>query len=228
MMPSPYTSQMSRDDALEQINLLGVTNYSTLDIDPTFQVIKSTLAQEFSGYQEDITEENIQARIRGMLLMALSNKTSKIVLTTSNKSETAVGYATLYGDMAGGFAVLKDVLKTQVYALCNYRNSLNRVIPERVLTRAPSAELRENQKDADTLPDYTVLDALLTGYIEQNLSPDELVAQGFSKETVARVITLIRKSEYKRKQAAVGPKVSPVAFGKNWRYPITNGFLDTK
>ncbi|MGL6028461.1 MAG: NAD(+) synthase, partial [Legionella sp.] len=161
---------------------------------------------------------------RGVLLMALSNKTGKMVLTTSNKSETAVGYATLYGDMAGGFAVLKDVLKTRVYALSRYRNTLSAVIPERVITRAPSAELRENQTDQDSLPEYAVLDAILTAYMEQNLSCEQIIESGFNAEAVRRVIGLLRRNEYKRRQAAPGIKISPTAFGKDWRYPITNGF----
>ena len=159
-----------------------------------------------------------------MLLMAMSNKTGKMVLTTSNKSETAVGYATLYGDMAGGLAVLKDVLKTQVYALAKYRTSLSEVIPERVIERAPSAELKPNQTDQDSLPDYSVLDAIIVAYMEHNLSAVEIIKQGFNSEEVKKVIRLIKHNEYKRRQAAPGIKISPIAFGKDWRYPISNGF----
>lgn len=223
MMPSRYTADMSKEDALQQLHALNVS-HSTLSIEPAFAALNETLAPVFQGLAPDLTEENIQARIRGVLLMAMSNKTGKMVLTTSNKSESAVGYATLYGDMAGGFAVLKDVLKTQVYALAKYRNSLSAVIPERVITRAPSAELRENQTDQDSLPEYLILDGIISGYMEQNLSPQVLVEQGFKPEDVNKVISLIKRNEYKRKQAAPGIKISPIAFGKDWRYPITNGF----
>ncbi len=223
MMPSRYSAQMSHDDALEQLKKLQVS-HSTLSIEPAFKSINATLEPVFEGFAPDVTEENIQARIRGLLLMAMSNKTGKMVLTTSNKSETAVGYATLYGDMAGGFAVLKDVLKTQVYELARYRNSLSAVIPERVLTRAPSAELRDNQTDQDSLPDYAVLDAILVAYMEDNLSPNEIIQQGFNPEIVSKIIRLIKHNEYKRRQAAPGIKISLTAFGKDWRYPITNGF----
>ena len=223
LLPSRYTAQMSNEDALAQIKHLKVS-HSTLSIEPAFAALTTTLEPIFAGLASDTTEENIQARIRGLLIMALSNKTGKMVLTTSNKSESAVGYATLYGDMAGGFSVLKDVLKTQVYALAHYRNSLCAIIPERVLTRAPSAELRPDQTDQDSLPEYAILDAIIVGYIEQNLSPEEMIQQGFAPETVAKVIQLIRRNEYKRRQAPPGIKISPKAFGKDWRYPITNGF----
>jgi len=226
MMPSRYTANMSNDDALEQIKKMQVS-YSTLPIESAYEAIVSTLHHEFKGLKTDSTEENIQARIRGMLLMALSNKTGNMVLTTSNKSETAVGYATLYGDMAGGFAVLKDVLKTQVYALAKYRNTVLEVIPERVITRAPSAELRENQTDQDSLPDYAVLDAIIDAYMENNLSIAEIIRQGYDATVVHRVIRLIKNNEYKRRQAAPGIKISPLAFGKDWRYPITNSFTET-
>ena len=222
MMPSCYTSSISNEDALQQIKALDVA-YSRLPIDPIVQMITSTLAQPFNGLPHDVTEENIQARIRGLLLMALSNKTGKMLLTTSNKSESAVGYATLYGDMAGGFSVLKDVLKTQVYAIAQYRTSLSPVIPERVITRPPSAELRANQKDQDSLPDYPILDALIVGYMEYNLTAEELVKKGYDSSLVNQVIQLIKRNEYKRRQSAPGIKISPVAFGKDWRYPITNG-----
>ncbi|MCW8398314.1 NAD+ synthase [Legionella sp. PATHC038] len=223
LMPSRYTAQMSNEDALTQIKHLNVS-YSMLSIEPAFDALMTTLEPEFKGLPTDTTEENIQARIRGLLIMALSNKTGKMVLTTSNKSESAVGYATLYGDMAGGFAVLKDVLKTQVYALAHYRNRLSQVIPERVLTRAPSAELRADQTDQDSLPDYAILDAIIVAYMEKYLTPEEIIQQGFAPETVAKVIQLIKRNEYKRRQSAPGIKISPTAFGKDWRYPITNGF----
>jgi NAD+ synthase (glutamine-hydrolysing) len=171
----------------------------------------------------DITEENMQARIRGLMLMALSNKNGRMVLTTSNKSETAVGYSTLYGDMAGGFAPLKDVLKTRVYQLAHYRNSLSPVIPDRVLTRAPSAELRPDQRDQDSLPDYAILDGIIKAYMEDNWDAPQLIAAGYDQHTVERVITLISRNEYKRRQAAPGIKITPRAFGKDWRYPITRG-----
>ncbi|WP_454780584.1 NAD+ synthase [Legionella sp. WA2022007384] len=223
LMPSRYTAQMSNEDALAQIKKLNVS-HSILSIEPAFDALMTTLEPAFTGLAPDTTEENIQARIRGLLIMALSNKTGKMVLTTSNKSESAVGYATLYGDMAGGFGVLKDVLKTQVYALARYRNGLSEVIPERVLTRAPSAELRANQTDQDSLPDYEILDAIIVAYMEQYLTPAEIIQQGFSAETVNKVIHLIKRNEYKRRQSAPGIKISPTAFGKDWRYPITNGF----
>lgn len=222
MMPSCYTADMSNEDALYQIHTLNVS-HSTLSIEPIFKNILSTLEPIFSGLPLDTTEENIQARIRGLLLMALSNKTGKMVLTTSNKSETAVGYATLYGDMAGGFCVLKDVLKTQVYALAKYRNSLSPVIPERVIHRPPSAELRSNQTDQDSLPDYAILDEIIVSYMN-NLTLAQIIAKGFEPEIVSKVIHLIKRNEYKRRQAAPGIKISPTAFGKDWRYPIANSF----
>ena len=223
MMPSRYSASISTQDALQQLKSLHVS-HSTLSIEPMFQTMLSTLEPMFHGLAPDATEENIQARIRGMLLMALSNKSGKMVLTTSNKSETAVGYATLYGDMAGGFSFLKDVLKTQVYALARYRNSLSAVIPERVITRAPSAELKENQTDQDSLPDYSVLDAIIVAYMEQTLSASEIIKLGFNPEEVHQIIGLIKRNEYKRRQAAPGIKISPLSYGKGWRYPITNGF----
>lgn len=223
MMPSRFTASISKEDALLQLDRLKVS-HTTLSIEPIFKTILSTLDPVFHGLAPDTTEENIQARIRGMLLMAMSNKTGKMVLTTSNKSESAVGYATLYGDMAGGFSVLKDVLKTQVYELAHYRNSLSEAIPERVITRAPSAELKENQTDQDSLPEYSVLDAIITAYMEQRLSAKDIISQGYIPEEVHKVIKLIKRNEYKRRQAAPGIKISPIAFGKDWRYPITNGF----
>jgi NAD+ synthase (glutamine-hydrolysing) len=223
LMPSRYTAQMSYEDAIKELEQLGVS-HSMLSIEPAFDTLLTTLEPEFNGLPADTTEENIQARIRGLLLMALSNKTGKMVLATSNKSESAVGYATLYGDMCGGFSVLKDVLKTQVYELAHYRNTLSQVIPERVITRAPSAELRANQTDQDSLPDYAVLDAIIVAYMEKNLSPAEIIQQGFKSEDVNKVVHLIKRNEYKRRQAAPGIKISAMAFGKDWRYPITNGF----
>ncbi|KGP63435.1 NAD synthetase [Legionella norrlandica] len=223
LMPSRYTASISNEDALAQLKNLKV-KHTTIPIEPVFQSMIKTLHPIFKNSSPDITEENIQARIRGMLLMALSNKTGRMVLTTSNKSETAVGYATLYGDMAGGFAVLKDVLKTQVYELVKYRNEISPVIPERVITRPPSAELKPNQTDQDSLPDYSILDAIIMAYMEQNLSPSEIINKGFEPQTVNKVIQLIKRNEYKRRQAAPGIKISNLAFGKDWRYPITNGF----
>ncbi len=223
MMPSRFTASMSKEDALQQLNSLNVS-HTTLSIEPAFETIVSTLEPVFNGLAPDTTEENIQARIRGLFLMAMSNKSGKMVLTTSNKSETAVGYATLYGDMAGGFAVLKDVLKTQVYELAQYRNSLSAVIPERVITRAPSAELKDNQTDQDNLPEYSILDEIIIAYMEKRLSANEIISQGFQPDEVEKVVKLIKRNEYKRRQAAPGIKISPMAFGKDWRYPITNGF----
>ncbi|MFI4917998.1 MAG: NAD+ synthase [Legionellales bacterium] len=223
MMPSRYSAAISHDDAAEQLKILGVENTS-LSIEPAFETILATLEPVFKGLPTDTSEENIQARIRGLLLMALSNKTGNMVLITSNKSETAVGYATLYGDMAGGFAPLNDVLKTQVYALARYRNTLSHVIPERVITRAPSAELRANQTDQDSLPDYAVLDAIIVAYMEENLSPAEIEQLGFKSDDIVQVIQLIKNNEYKRRQAAPGIKISAIAFGRDWRYPISHGF----
>lgn len=222
MMPSRFSAPMSHEDALEQLKTLQVAS-TTLSIEPAFQALLSTLEPVFKGLDVDTTEENIQARIRGILLMAISNKTGKMVLTTSNKSETAVGYATLYGDMAGGFAVLKDVLKTQVYALARYRNTVSAVIPERVITRPPSAELKANQTDQDNLPDYTTLDAIITAYMNDNLSAEAIIQRGFAEEVVHKIIALIKRNEYKRYQAAPGTKISAMSFGKDWRYPLTNG-----
>ncbi|HEY5994581.1 MAG TPA: NAD+ synthase [Gallionellaceae bacterium] len=225
MMPSPYTAQISLDDAAEMARILGV-RYDVLDIKPAFDAYLATLAKQFEGLAPDTTEENIQARIRGNLLMALSNKTGYLVLTTGNKSEMTVGYCTLYGDMAGGFAVLKDVSKTWVYRLSSYRNTLGRVIPERIITRAPSAELRPNQTDQDSLPPYDVLDGIMACYVENNQSIPEIVAQGFAETDVRRVVKLIRIAEYKRRQAPVGVRITGRGFGKDWRYPITARYQD--
>jgi NAD+ synthase (glutamine-hydrolysing) len=223
MMPSPYTAQISIDDSREMVKILGV-KYSEISINPTLESFKGALATEFAGKKEDTTEENIQARIRGTLLMALSNKFGSIVITTGNKSEMAVGYCTLYGDMAGGFGVLKDISKTLVYKLCEYRNSLSKVIPTRVITRPPSAELRDNQTDQDSLPPYDVLDAIVEKYMEQNQSAREIIAQGFTPSDVKRVVSLIKHNEYKRRQAPVGVRITERGFGKDWRYPITSKY----
>ena len=223
MMPSPYTRSISLDDAREMATILRV-EYSEIGIEPMFAAFRAALAGEFKGMPPDAAEENIQARIRGTLLMALSNKFGSIVLTTGNKSEMAVGYATLYGDMAGGFGVLKDISKTLVYRLCAYRNALGRVIPERIITRPPSAELRPDQVDQDSLPPYDALDGILEAYVEHDKSPAEIVALGFEPEHVRRVVRLIKINEYKRRQAAVGIRITPRGFGRDWRYPITSAW----
>ncbi|MEO8487336.1 MAG: NAD+ synthase [Betaproteobacteria bacterium] len=225
MLPSRYNAQISLDDAREMAGIVGV-RYDEIAIEGPFTAFLAALEHEFRGLAPDATEENIQARIRGTLLMALSNKSGAIVLTTGNKSEMAVGYATLYGDMAGGFGVLKDIAKTLVYRLARYRNELGRVIPERIITRAPSAELRENQTDQDSLPPYDVLDAILEAYVEEDASPAEIVARGYPPESVARVVKQIKLSEYKRRQSAVGIRVTPRGFGKDWRYPITSAWRE--
>ncbi len=223
MLPSRYNASISLEDARGMAGILGV-RYDEIPIEPVFAAFLEVLREEFRGAAVDATEENIQARIRGTLLMALSNKFGAIVLTTGNKSEMAVGYATLYGDMAGGFAVLKDISKTLVYRLSRYRNSLGRVIPERIITRPPSAELRADQTDQDSLPPYDVLDAILEAYVEQDRSPAEIVAQGFDPDAVRKVVRLIKVNEYKRRQAAVGIRITPRGFGKDWRYPITSAW----
>ncbi|MEO5765663.1 MAG: NAD+ synthase [Casimicrobiaceae bacterium] len=223
MLPSQYNASISLEDAREMAGIVGV-RYDEISIEPVFAAFLGALRDEFRDTQVDATEENIQARIRGTLLMALSNKFGSIVLTTGNKSEMAVGYATLYGDMAGGFAVLKDIGKTLVYRLSRYRNSLGRVIPERIITRPPSAELRPEQTDQDSLPPYDVLDAILEAYVEQDKSPADIVAQGFDPEAVRKVVRLIKVNEYKRRQAAVGIRITPRGFGKDWRYPITSAW----
>jgi NAD+ synthetase len=225
MLPSPYTRQISLDDSREMVQILGV-RYSEFSIEPVFRAFLGTLENEFAGLPVDATEENIQARIRGTIMMALSNKHGAIVLTTGNKSEMAVGYATLYGDMAGGFAVLKDIAKTLVYRLAHYRNSLGRVIPERIITRAPSAELRADQTDQDSLPAYETLDAILEAYVEDDRSPGEIIAAGYPPEAVKKVVRLIKLNEYKRRQAAVGIRITSRGFGRDWRYPITSRFRD--
>ncbi len=232
MMPTRFTAGMSLTDSRAMIARLNV-QYEELPIEGLFENYLATLAEDFKGTPSGIAEENLQARIRGTLLMALSNKFGSIVLTTGNKSETAVGYCTLYGDMCGGFAVLKDVPKTLVYRLCAWRNAQavaagqTPVIPENILTRAPSAELRDNQTDQDSLPEYDVLDAIIDAHLESNLSLAEIVAlniDGADEATVRRVLRLIQVNEYKRRQSAVGPRITTRAFGRDWRLPITNGF----
>jgi NAD+ synthase (glutamine-hydrolysing) len=223
MMPSRYTAAMSLEDAAQQARLLGVS-YSELSIEGMFEATLRTLKDEFAGRPPDATEENIQSRCRMLLLMGISNKTGRMLLTTGNKSEMAVGYATLYGDMAGGFAPIKDCSKMLVYRLVAYRNSLGRVIPQRVIDRPPSAELRHGQQDSDSLPPYEVLDPILEAFIEEDLSVDELEARGFDRATVGRVLDLVKRNEYKRRQAPPGVRVSRRAFGRDWRYPITNGY----
>lgn len=223
MMPSRYTAQMSLDDAAAQARMLGVS-YDVISIEGMFESALAALKSVFAGRAPDTTEENIQARCRGLLLMAISNKTGRMLLTTGNKSEMAVGYATLYGDMAGGFAPIKDCSKMLVYRLAHYRNSLARVIPARVIERAPSAELRPDQKDSDSLPPYEVLDAILELFIEDNLSVDEISSRGFDRATVGRVLEMVKRNEYKRRQAPPGVRISDRAFGRDWRYPITSGY----
>ena len=224
MMPSPYTADISWIDARDMAGRLGV-RYDEISIVPMFEAFKSGLAKEFAGRPEDTTEENIQARIRGTLLMALSNKFGAIVLTTGNKSEMATGYCTLYGDMAGGYAVIKDVAKTLVYRLAHWKNAQGReVIPPRIITRAPSAELRPDQKDQDSLPPYEVLDGILERYMENDESIEQIVAAGFERTVVERVTHLIKVNEYKRRQAPVGIRITHRGFGRDWRYPITSKF----
>jgi NAD+ synthase (glutamine-hydrolysing) len=224
MMPSPYTADISWIDARDMAERLGV-RYDEISIVPMFEDFKKSLATEFAGRAEDATEENIQARIRGTLLMALSNKFGSIVLTTGNKSEMATGYCTLYGDMAGGFAVIKDVAKTLVYRLAVWKNAQGReVIPERIITRPPSAELRPDQKDQDSLPPYEVLDGILARYMEGDQGIEEIVAAGYAAADVERVTRLIKINEYKRRQSPVGIRITHRAFGRDWRYPITSKF----
>ncbi|MET0917550.1 MAG: NAD+ synthase [Burkholderiales bacterium] len=223
MLPSQYNASISLEDARTMAGIVGV-RYDEISIEPVFAAFLEALRGEFKETKVDAAEENIQARIRGTLLMALSNKFGSIVLTTGNKSEMAVGYATLYGDMAGGFAVLKDISKTLVYRLSHYRNRLGRVIPERIITRPPSAELRPDQTDQDSLPPYDVLDAILEAYVEQDRSPADIVALGFETDAVRKVVRLIKVNEYKRRQAAVGIRITPRGFGKDWRYPITSAW----
>jgi NAD+ synthase (glutamine-hydrolysing) len=223
MMPFRYTSTMSQADAAAQAAGLGV-RYDVLPIEPMYDATVRQLAKIFTGREPDVTEENIQARCRGILLMAISNKTGRMLLSTGNKSEMAVGYATLYGDMAGGFSPIKDCSKTLVYRLARYRNSISPVIPENTMTRPPSAELRPNQLDSDTLPPYEVLDPILSAFIEEDLSVHEITERGFDHEVVTRVLELVKRSEYKRRQAPPGIRISRRAFGRDWRYPITSRY----
>jgi NAD+ synthase (glutamine-hydrolysing) len=229
MMPSPYTADISWIDARDMAARLGV-RYDEIGIAPQFEAFKASLAGEFAGLPEDTTEENLQARIRGTLLMALSNKFGSIVLTTGNKSEMATGYCTLYGDMAGGFAVIKDVAKTLVFRLARWRNAHDpfgtgaNPIPERIITRPPSAELRPDQTDQDSLPPYDVLDAIIERYMENDQDPAQIVAAGYPQAAVDQVVRLIRINEYKRRQAPVGIRVTHRGFGKDWRYPITSKY----
>lgn len=225
MMPSPYTAQMSLDDSRELVRNLGV-RYDEVSIAPAMHTFEQMLKPLFGDVAADTTEENVQARARMIMLMALSNKTGAIVLTTGNKSEMAVGYSTLYGDLAGGFAVIKDIYKTFVYRLCAWRNSQRHGIPDNILTRAPSAELRPNQTDQDSLPAYEILDAIIQAYMERDESPREIIAAGFAGNDVKRVIGLLKRNEYKRRQAPPGVRVTERGFGKDWRYPITNRYRD--
>jgi len=223
MMPSRYTSDMSLEDAAAEARALDV-EYAVISIEPPFRAFLDVLQPEFDDLPADTTEENIQARCRGVILMAISNKKGKMVLTTGNKSELAVGYATLYGDMAGGFDVLKDVPKTLVYRLARYRNSLSPVIPERVIERPPSAELAPDQKDTDSLPPYEILDGILERYVEKDQGLEAIVAAGYDPETVWRVIQMVDRNEYKRRQAPPGIRITPRGFGRDRRYPITSGY----
>ncbi len=225
MMPSRFTADISQIDARDMAKRLGI-DYREIAIAELANSFDQVLAPFFAGRAPDATEENIQARLRGMLLMALSNKFGHLVLTTGNKSELSTGYCTLYGDMAGGFAVLKDVAKTLVYRLARWRNTISEVIPVRIITRPPSAELREDQTDQDNLPEYDVIDAIIEHYVERNASVADIIAAGYSKEAVEQVVRLIRINEYKRKQGPFGPRITERAFGRDWRYPLSNGFRD--
>jgi NAD+ synthase (glutamine-hydrolysing) len=225
MMPSRYTAQMSLDDAAEMARRIGV-RYDVIPIQPLFEAFLAALAPQFAGTAPGVAEENLQARVRGTLLMALSNKFGSMVLTTGNKSEMAVGYATLYGDMAGGYAVIKDLAKTLVWRLARYRNTVSAMIPENIITRAPSAELRPDQTDQDSLPPYEVLDGIMEAYMERNLSARDIVGMGFAAADVKRVVSMIRASEYKRRQAPPGVRITFRGFGKDWRYPVTSKYLD--
>jgi NAD+ synthase (glutamine-hydrolysing) len=227
MMPYIYTSDMSTEDAQLQANMLKV-EYSVLPIESMVKSSNETLADMFAGLPADATEENIQARCRGILLMAISNKTGRMVLTTGNKSEMAVGYATLYGDMAGGFAPIKDCSKTLVYELARYRNEISPAIPERTIEREPSAELSPNQKDSDTLPPYSELDPILAALMIEDLSVEEIAARGFDHDTVGRILNMVRRNEYKRRQSPPGVRISGRAFGRDWRSPITSGYGRSK
>jgi len=226
MMPSRYTADISQIDARDMVKRLGV-GYEEIAIADLAASFDQVLSPMFAGKALDATEENIQARLRGMLLMALSNKFGHLVLTTGNKSELSTGYCTLYGDMAGGFAVLKDVAKTLVYRLARWRNTLSEVIPERIITRPPSAELRPDQTDQDNLPEYDVIDGIIERYVEQNQSAAQIVAAGFERAAVEQIVRLIRINEYKRKQSPPGPRITSRAYGRDWRYPLSNGYRET-
>ncbi|MCO1335403.1 NAD+ synthase [Microbulbifer sp. OS29] len=223
MMPFRYTSDLSKNDAADQAERMGV-HYREISIEPIFDAFMGSLAEEFSGCARDTTEENLQARSRGVLLMAISNKKGSMVLTTGNKSEMAVGYATLYGDMVGGFNALKDVPKILVFELARYRNTCSEVIPETVITRPPSAELAPDQVDSDSLPPYEVLDEILDLYVDHDHSAEEIIRRGFRRKDVERVVSLVGRNEYKRRQAAIGVRISERGFGRDRRYPITNGW----
>ncbi|WP_439107213.1 NAD+ synthase [Congregibacter sp.] len=223
MMPFRYTSDISIADAAEQSAMLGV-RHSVISIEPIYESFLAALSEEFAGLEADTTEENLQARCRGVLLMSISNKKRSLVLTTGNKSELAVGYSTLYGDMAGGFDVLKDVPKTLVYALCRYRNSLGACIPDRVIERPPSAELAPDQKDEDSLPPYDVLDRILELYVEQDFSAEAIIAEGIARADVERAVRLVDINEYKRRQAPIGVRITQRGFGRDRRYPITSAW----
>ncbi len=223
MMPFRYTSDLSKNDAADEAARLGV-RYSSISIEPMYEAFMASLSDEFAGAKRDTTEENLQARCRGVVLMAISNKKGYLVLTTGNKSEMAVGYSTLYGDMAGGFDALKDVPKTLVFALSRYRNTISPVIPETVITRPPSAELAPDQKDEDSLPPYDILDRILELYVEQDYSAEAIISEGFVREQVERVVRLVDINEYKRRQAPVGIRISQRGFGRDRRYPITSGW----
>jgi len=225
MMPSRFTSTMSLEDAAAQAKVMGVA-YHSISIEPMFEAFMTQLKDEFQGRARDVTEENIQARIRGTLLMAVSNKTGKMVLTTGNKSEMAVGYATLYGDMAGGYGAIKDVFKTMVYRLAEYRNRVHPAFPKRVIERAPSAELAPDQKDSDSLPPYDMLDPILERYVEKDQAPEAIIADGFDGAIVYRVAVMVDRNEYKRRQATPGVRITRRAFGRDRRYPITSGYKE--
>lgn len=228
LMPSQYTAELSNSAAIKMADGLGV-KYTTIPISEIFDTFNKSLSQRFEGLPEDVTEENLQARIRGTLLMALSNKTGALLLTTGNKSEVAMGYATLYGDMNGGFAPIKDIFKTQAYAISRWINERagREIIPVEIIERAPSAELRFNQTDQDSLPEYEVLDAMLSELMEHNASAEQLVSMGFNQDEVAKTVKLLRQAEYKRRQGAIGPKVSRCAFGVDWHQQICQQFKDT-
>jgi NAD+ synthase (glutamine-hydrolysing) len=227
LMPSRYTQAMSIEDAISEAEALGVSHH-TISIEPAVGAFNGMLADLFAGTARDTTEENIQARCRGVILMAISNKQGKLLLTTGNKSEMSVGYATLYGDMAGGFAPIKDVPKMLVYRLAKYRNRLSPVIPERVIIRPPSAELAPDQVDEDSLPPYDVLDPILERYVELDQSAEQIMAAGYSREHVERAIRLVDRNEYKRRQAPPGIRITTRAFGRDRRYPITSGYRGIK